>query len=345
MTLSMTIEELAAKLGGTVHLPAGARATTLVTGIAAVDKAKSTDATFLIKPEYMKFAASTAAAVVIAGKIVDDCPRPQIIHSNPYWAFAKTSQLFAPVREESGLISPQASVASSAKIGKNVTIYPFAFVSEDCEIGDHTVLFPGVYLGRGVKIGSETILRANVVIEDGCVIGHRVLIHANTAIGADGFGFAPGVDAIAKIPQVGIVRIDDDVEIGGGATVDRAAMGETVIGRGTKMDSSAHVAHNVQVGQHSMICGGVFIAGSAKIGNRVILAGCSTINNHVHIADGVTVGGLAGVTKSIEEAGEYMGFPAIPASEWRRQIASIRRLKLLEERLRKLERSLGDSAK
>lgn len=343
-SFTISIAELAEKLGGTVHLPQGAMDTAIIQGIAAVDKAKPNDATFLIQPEYMKFASTTAAAVVIAGKVLSDCPRPQIIHSNPYWAFAKTSQMFAPVREEDGKVSPQAYVDSSVKMGKNVTIYAFAFVSAGCEIGDNSVLFPGVYLGRGVKVGSETVLRANVAVEDGCIIGNRVLIHANTTIGADGFGFAPGKDDIAKIPQVGIVRIEDDVEIGGGSTLDRAAMGETVMGRGSKMDSSAHIAHNVRVGQHTMICGGVFVAGSAKIGNRVILAGCSTINNHVEIVDGVTIGGLAGVTKSIEEAGEYMGFPAIPAGEWRRQMVAIRRLKNMEDRLRKLERSLGESA-
>lgn len=344
--LAISIEELAKKLGGSVHLPdASERTDTIIQSIAPVDKAKSQDVTFLINPEYMKFAATTEAAVVIVGKVVAECRRPQIIHSNPYWAFAKTSQLFAPVRSENGQVSAEASIASTAKIGKNATIYPFVFVSDGCEIGENVVLFPGVYLGRGVKIGRDTIIRASVTIEDGCILGERVLVHGNTVIGADGFGFAPGRDDIAKIPQVGIVRIGDDVEIGGGSTIDRAAMGETVLGRGTKMDSSAHVAHNVRIGENTMICGGVFIAGSAKIGNRVILAGCSTLNNHVEIADGVTVGGLAGVTKSLEEPGEYMGFPAVPAGEWRRQIASIRRLKNMEERIRKLERSLGDSNK
>lgn len=346
-SFSITVKELAGKLGGTIHVPAGTAddsPSAIVRGIAAVDKAKEGDATFLINPEYMKFASSTGATVVIAGKVIADCKRIQLIHSNPYWAFAKTSQLFAPVRAEDGSVSDQASIASGAKLGRNVTIYPFAFVSEGCDIGDNVVLFPGVYLGRGVKVGNDTILRANVTVEDGCVIGHRVLIHGNTVIGADGFGFAPGKEDIAKIPQVGIVRIGDDVEIGGGSTIDRAAMGETVLGRGTKMDSSAHIAHNVRVGEHTMICGGVFVAGSAKVGNRVILAGCATLNNHVEIADGVTVGGLAGVTKSLQEPGEYMGFPAIPAGEWRRQMVAIRRLKHLEERLRKLERSLGESA-
>jgi UDP-3-O-[3-hydroxymyristoyl] glucosamine N-acyltransferase len=203
------------------------------------------------------------------------------------------------------------------------------------------VIFPGVFLGRGVKIGASCVLRANVVIEDGCVIGQRVLIHANTTLGADGFGFAPGKDNIAKIPQVGIVRVEDDVEIGAGSTIDRAAMGETLIGRDCKLDSSVHVAHNVRLGDHTMMCGGAFVAGSAKIGQWCILAGSTSISNHVELGDRVTIGALAGVTKSLKEPGEYMGFPAVPAGQWRREIASIRRIKSLDERIRNIEERLG----
>lgn len=334
----LTIKALAEILGGVLE-GAGSEHTE-IRAIAAIDKAGAHEASFIVNPEYAKFAPSTKAGVVIVGRKMDDCPRPQIVHKNPYWAFAKTSQMFASVREELKVISDQAFVAKSVKIGKNVTIYPFVYVSDGCELSDDVVLFPGVYLGREVKIGKGTILRASVSVEDRCVVGERVLIHANTAIGADGFGFAPGDEGIAKIPQVGIVRIGDDVEIGGGSTIDRAAMGETVIGKGVKIDSSVHVAHNVQVGSDTMLCGGVFIAGSAKIGSRSILAGCASVAPHVSIGDGVTIGGLGGVTKSIKEPGEYMGFPAIPAGEWRRQIASMRRLKHLEERLRRLEAQL-----
>jgi UDP-3-O-[3-hydroxymyristoyl] glucosamine N-acyltransferase len=249
--------------------------------------------------------------------------------------------MFAPRRDETRKVDSRAFVAADAKVGHNVTIYAGAYVSEGCVIGDNAVLYPGVYLGRGVVVGDDSELRANVVIEDGCRIGHRVLIHANTSIGADGFGFAPGRHEIAKIPQVGIVRIDDDVEIGAGSTIDRAAMGETLIGKGCKLDSSVHVAHNVKLGDHTMVCGGSFVAGSAKIGRWCILAGCSSVNNHVEIADRVVVGALAGVTKSLKEPGEYMGFPAMPAGEWRREIASVRRIRGIEERLRKLEQQLG----
>jgi UDP-3-O-[3-hydroxymyristoyl] glucosamine N-acyltransferase len=338
--LKISVHDLAAKLGGTVHIPAGANVGT-ISGIAPVDKAGGADVTFLINPEYMKFADQTAAAAVIVGKVIETCPRPQIVHPNPYWAFATTFQMFVAPRAESGVIDPGATLHPSVKTGADVTIYPGSYVSEGCVIGDNSVLFPGVFLGRGVKIGANTILRANVVIEDGCIVGNNVLIHGNTTIGADGFGFAPGTDSIAKIPQVGIVRIEDDVEIGAGTTIDRAAMGETVIGRDCKLDSSVHVAHNARLGEHTMMCGGAFVAGSAKLGNWVILAGSSSVNNHVEIGDRVTVGALAGVTKSLKEPGEYMGFPAVPASQWRREIASVRRLKAMEERIRNLEQLLG----
>ncbi len=342
----ISIKDLAKRLNAEIHIPNQMLAKDVesikISSIAAVDKAKAGDATFLIKPEYMKFAASTDASVVIVGKVLLECSRPQLIHKNPYWAFAMTSQIFAPSRKESGVIAQTAVIASTAAIGKNVTIYPYAYIADHAVVGDNCVIYPGVYVGRGARLGEGSILRANVVIEDGCLVGCRVLIHANTTIGADGFGFAPGEDNIAKIPQVGIVRILDDVEIGAGATIDRAAMGETLIGLGCKLDSSVHVAHNARIGDHSMLCGGSFVAGSAKIGRWNILAGSSNVNNHVELADRVTVGGMAGVTKSLPEAGEYMGFPAIPAGEWRRQIVNVRKLKDLNERVRKLETALAE---
>ena len=341
--MTMTLTELATKLGATIYLPPGTSDKITIKSIAPVDKATASDVTFLINAEYMKFAATTGAAAVIVGKVIADCPKPQLVHENAYWAFATAFQMFVKPREESGRVDPRAVVSPDAVIGKNVTVYPGAYVSEGCSIGANSVLFPGVYLGRGVKIGESTVLRANVMVEDGCVIGNRVLLHGNTTVGADGFGFAPGKDNIAKIPQIGIVRIEDDVEIGGGCTIDRAAMGETIIGRDTKLDSNVHIGHNARLGEHTMVCGGACVAGSAKIGNCVVLAGSTSISNHVELGDRVTIGALAGVTKSLKEPGEYMGFPAVPASQWRREIASVRRLKGMDERLRAVEEKLGKS--
>ena len=339
--MKISLIELATKLNGVLHCAANDSDVPTISGVAPIDSAKGHELTFLTSAAYFQFAATTKAGVVIVGKLAEDCTRPQIVHENPYWAFATAFQMFVGTRPESGLIDPRAYVSKSATVGENVTIYPGAYISEGCVIGNHSVIFPNSYLGRDVKIGESTIIRANVVIEDRCILGSRVFIHGNTTIGADGFGFAPGRDSIAKIPQVGIVRIEDDAEIGAGSTVDRAAMGETVIGRGAKLDSGVHIAHNVHIGEHTIVCGGACVAGSAKIGNWVILAGGTSISNHVEIGDRVVIGALAGVTKSIKIPGEYMGFPAMPAKEWRREIASIRRISSMNERLNRLEERLG----
>jgi UDP-3-O-[3-hydroxymyristoyl] glucosamine N-acyltransferase len=336
-----TVEDMAKKLGAEIfYSDTCVNRNPSLSKVAGLDRAGPTDIAFLTSETFAKFLATTKAGAVIVAAKQNDCPAVQIVHKNPYWAFATMSQLLLTPRRETGLVSDRASIEPSARLGTGVTIYPNVYVSEGCEIGDGCVLFPGVFLGRGVRLGDHTVLRASVTVEDDCVIGARVLIHANTTIGADGFGFAPGAGGIAKIPQVGIVRIEDDVEVGGGTTIDRATLGETVIGRGTKIDSCVHIGHNVIVGEHTMICGGVTLAGSAKIGNWVVLAGRSSVSNKVEIADRTVVGGLAGVTKSIDTAGEYMGFPAVPARQWRRQIVEARRFSLVEQRLRKVEDTL-----
>ena len=339
--MKISLKQLVSRLGASLHVPHGSSENVELGGVGPIDKALPTDVSFLTNPDYLRFASTTKAAAVIVGKVLPDCPRPQIVHKNPYWAFAMTAQAFVATRTESGQIDPEAFVSPQAKIGHGVTIYPLAYVSEGAVVGDRSVLFPGVYLGRDVRLGADSVLRANVVVEDGCVIGDRVLIHGNTTIGADGFGFAKGDDGHAKIPQVGIVRIENDVEIGAGCTVDRAAMGETLIGQDTKLDSSVHVGHGAKIGPHGILCSGAAIGGSAKIGKWAVLAGATSVSNNVELGDHITIGALSGVTKSLREAGEYMGFPAVPANQWRREIAGVRRLKNLEERIRNLEKTIG----
>ena len=334
--MKLTIRDLADKLGATLKLPPGASDNTIVQGVAPIDTATAQDVAFLINPDYYKFASSTQAAVVIVGSFVEQCQRPQLIHRNPYWAFAFSAQLFQVARHESKTIDSRALISKKAAIGHDVTVYPNVYVSDGVVIGDGSVLFPGVYLGRGVKIGRNCILRANVVVEDSCVLGDRVLIHGNTTVGADGFGFASSDSGHLKIPQTGIVFIEDDVEIGAGCTIDRAAMGQTFIGRGTKLDSSVHVGHGAKIGAHGILCSGVAVGGSAKIGDWVVLAGAASVSNNVELTDHVTIGALAGVTKNLRESGEYMGFPAVPANQWRREVAGVRRLKSLEEKFRNI---------
>ncbi|MEI6834432.1 MAG: UDP-3-O-(3-hydroxymyristoyl)glucosamine N-acyltransferase [bacterium] len=339
--MKISLKQLVSRLGASLHVPPGSSENVELGGVGPIDKALPTDVSFLTNPDYLRFASTTKAAAVIVGKVLPDCPRPQIVHKNPYWAFAMTAQAVVATRMESGQIDPEAFVSPQAKIGRGVTIYPLTYVSEGAVVGDRSVLFPGVYLGRDVRLGADSVLRANVVVEDGCVIGDRVLIHGNTTIGADGFGFAKGDDGHAKIPQVGIVRIENDVEIGAGCTVDRAAMGETLIGQDTKLDSSVHVGHGAKIGPHGILCSGAAIGGSAKIGKWSVLAGATSVSNNVELGDHITIGALSGVTKSLREAGEYMGFPAVPANQWRREVAGVRRLKNLEERIRNLEKTMG----
>ena len=343
---SVSLEQLALLLGGKLYQcePFAAKNTSLL-GVAPIETALENQATFLIKPEYAKFASKTLAGVVITAKIIEDCSRPQIVHENPYYAFAKTSQLFMNPETGDGRVSSQACVHPTATIGKNVTIYPFVTISEGAIIGEDSILYPGVFVGSNAKVGRSCVLRANVVLEYDCELRDRVLVHAGTVIGSDGFGFAPGRNDIAKIPQVGSVIVMEDCEIGAGSTIDRGAMGSTKIGKGSKLDSSVHVAHNVQIGENTMICGGSHIAGSAKIGAWNIVAGASNVTNHVTTVDRVTVGGMSGVTKSLTKPGEYIGYPAIPSREWKRQIVHLRRLDQLNERLKVLEGLLGRERK
>jgi UDP-3-O-[3-hydroxymyristoyl] glucosamine N-acyltransferase len=313
-----------------------------IQSVAPIESAGPRDVTFLVGGEFVRFAATTKAAAVITAKPLADCPAPQLIHKNPYWAFAKTAQLF--FKEDHGAVgvSPLAFVAPDAVVGERATIHPFAYVGPRARLGAGVVLYPGVYVGPGAVIGDESVLKANVVVEHGVVIGRRALVHGGTVLGADGFGFAPGEDGMAKIPQVGSVAIGDDVEIGAAVTIDRGALSDTRIGLGSKLDSHVHVGHGTVVGKHCMLCGMSATAGSVVLGDRVILAGHAGVSNRIEIGNDVQVGAMTGVTKDLPEKGTYLGFPAQPAGEWRRNVVMARRLPQLEERMKALEARLAE---
>ncbi len=314
-----------------------------IRAVAPISGAKAGDLTFLVNAEYEKHLATTGATAVIVGKRYDAAAHlTQLVHKNPYYAFAKASQVFFPPKAETPGVSAKAHVEKSAEIAKSATVYPFAYVGAGVKIGERAVVYPGCYLGENVQIGDDSVLRANVVVEPGIRIGRRVLIHGGTVLGADGFGFAPGEKDLAKIPQIGAVEIQDDVEIGGLCTVDRGALENTVVGEGTKLDSHVHIGHGASLGKWCMICGQAGLAGSARLGNRVVVGGGSAISNRVVIADNVQVGACSGVTKSIPDAGTtHVGFPAGPQKEWQRSIVYVRRLPELEKKLKDLEAKLA----
>lgn len=334
----MLLKELADYLKADLYLPEGAKASDLVIQkVSPIEDAKEGEVTFIANPEYAKFAKTTKASALIVGEKYPDCIKPQLIHKNPYLAFAKTAQLFyRPHRGPTG-IADTAFIAADAKIGDGVTIYPFVFIGSRAEIADGVVLFSGVSLGDDVKVGRGSVLYPNVVVYEGCEIGERVIIHAGSVIGGDGFGYAIGENEIVKIPQVGNVILEDEVELGASCSVDRAAMGSTRIGKGTKLDSKVQIGHNCEVGQNCMLSALTGLAGSCKIGDWVIMGGHSGVNGHIEIKDHSKIGAMTGVVKSIDKSGSYVGFPAINASQWRRQQVYFKKLADYERRLRDLE--------
>jgi len=310
-----------------------------ISGVGPIQGAKDGQITFLVNKAYAKYLEDTAASALIIGKADPQCKIPQIIHQEPYVAFAKTAQLFFKSQYGEPSISERAEIDPTAKLGEGCIVHPRVFVGKKAKVGKNVVMFPGVFVGDGVQIGDDCVLKANVVLEPQTKIGDRVLIHAGAVLGMDGFGFAPGKEGITKIPQIGGVSIGNDVEIGANSTVACGALSDTVIGNGTKLDSHVHVAHGAVIGSHTMLCGMAAIAGSAKLGDRCIVGGGSMVKDSVALTDGVILGGHTAVTKDIREPGVYIGFPAAPQREWQKTMAHTNRLAKLYERVKIIEKS------
>ncbi len=345
--MEKTLSELARLVGGKVS----GDTKTLVTGIAGIRESKRGDITFLANRKYQPMLAECRASAVVVSPDVNGTPMPAIKVKNPDMAFAKIVEAFAPAppRFYKG-IHPTVVLGEDVSIGKDVSVQAFTVIQDEVEIGDGTVLSPGVYVGHGAKIGKNCLIYPRVVVRERCIIGNNCIIHSGTVIGSDGFGFSTVSGVHHKIPQIGIVQIDDDVEIGANVTIDRARFGKTHIGRGTKVDNLVQIAHNVSVGEHSFIIAQAGIAGSASVGDNVILAGQSGVDGHRHIGNNVVVGAKAGVTKDVPDNLFVSGFPAQPHDKELKVQAILRKLpelagqiKDLEERLREIEKTAKDA--
>ena len=229
-----------------------------------------------------------------------------------------------------------------ATLGKDVTVHALAYVGPGAVLGDRVVLHPGVHLGEGAAVGDDTVAHPNVCIYHGCVVGKRCIIHAGTVIGADGYGFVPEGGGYFKIPQVGIVQIDDDVELGALNTIDRAATGRTWIKRGVKTDNMVHVAHNCEVGEDTLLVAQVGISGSTSVGRHVVLGGKVGVAGHIKIGDNVQAGAKTGITNSVKDNEVVSGFPHLPHRLWLRTRGLIKRLPELFDRVKSLEDRLGN---
>jgi UDP-3-O-[3-hydroxymyristoyl] glucosamine N-acyltransferase len=268
--------------------------------------------------------------------------------ANPYLGFAKLVTLFYVRPPQVKGVMPGAYVGIGGGMGADVTVYPGAFVGDGVKLGNRVTLFPGVAVYDGAEIGDDTVLHANVSIRERCRVGSRVIIHNGTVVGSDGFGYAPDGTGHYKIPQVGVVIIEDDVEIGANSTIDRAALGATIIRRGSKIDNLVQIAHNCIVGEHCIIVSQVGVSGSTKLGDFVTLGGQVGVAGHLEIGSRAMVGAKSGVHGSIPSGQVFSGIPALPHKQWLRtamalpKVPELRRTVLdLEKRLKELEARLA----
>ena len=316
----------------------------IITGIASLEDAGPGQIAFFADPRYKEALKKSKASAILIAEQSADFQGSQVIVRNPALAYARVASLFAPAPRAVG-VSERAFISESAVLGAHVSVYPFAYVGQEAVLGDHVILFPGVFIGDRVKIGNNTVLYPNVTVLNDCVIGNEVIIHAGTVIGSDGFGFVRDGSVNVKIPQLGIVQVDDHVEIGANSCVDRAALGKTWIRRGVKTDNMVQIAHNVVIGENTVIVAQAAVGGSVSIGNQVVIGGQAAVRDHLRVEDGAMIGSQSGVAKSLGRGEIVSGSPAIPHRLWLKTSALIPQLPDLVARLRRLEKRLEDLEK
>jgi UDP-3-O-[3-hydroxymyristoyl] glucosamine N-acyltransferase len=336
--MQITAQQIADLIQGTVEGDASA----MVSAAGKIESGQKGDISFLANPKYLNHIYSTEASVVIVSNdlLLDKPVKATIIrHPMPYFGFCLVMNAYFNPHQNRVGIDATAIVSPSAKIGKDVYVGPYVVIEENAEIGEGAQLYAHVFVGRNAKIGNNTLLYASVNLYSECIIGNNCIIHAGTAIGSDGFGFAPTPDgSYAKIPQIGNVIIEDNVETGANCCIDRATIGSTILRKGVKLDNMVQIAHNAVVGENTVIAGLSGVAGSAKVGKQCAIGAQVGIVGHINIADGTQIGGQSGITKSIKEPNQqFIGSPAMPLKEALKSQVLQRNLPALEKRVRELE--------
>ncbi|MBN1104173.1 MAG: UDP-3-O-(3-hydroxymyristoyl)glucosamine N-acyltransferase [Deltaproteobacteria bacterium] len=336
--MKLTLRQIAEHVSGEVT----GDADILISGISSLDEASPGEISFYMDPRYKDALKGTKASAILVSQRSELYQGPQVIVPNPALSYARVAVLFSPALPRVPGVSPGAVIHDTSRIGENVSIYPLAYVGEEAVIGGGTTLFPGVYVGDRARIGRDTVIHPNVTIMPGCTIGNRVILHAGTVVGSDGFGFVWDGAERVKIPQLGTVQIDDDVEIGANNAIDRAALGKTWIQRGVKTDNLVQIAHNVVIGEDSVIVAQTGISGSSRVGRRAIVGGQVGISDHVEIGDRVMIGSQSGVAKSIPAGEVVSGTPTMPHRLWLKTRSLITRLPEFQDRLKSLEKRLAE---
>lgn len=310
--------------------------------VASIEDAGPGDIAFVANPRYRRFLASCkASAVIVADEPAGGAALNLLRVDDPHRAFARIHGLFNPPPAHDAAISPLAAIDSTAAIGTEVAVYPHCYVGRNARVGERTVLMSGVTIGAGAQVGEGCVLHPNVTVEDRCRIGDGVILHAGVVIGSDGFGYAGHGPARLKVPQAGIVEIADGVEIGANTTVDRATIGSTRIGAGTKIDNLVQIGHNVVVGERCLIIAQTGIAGSAVLGDDVVVAGQAGISDHVEIGDRSIIGPKSNVLQSVAPGSVLSGIvEAAPHKQWLRAMRLLPKLPALWRRVSEIERSI-----
>lgn len=331
ITLASIQDLLGAKLIGD--------ASCVITGIASLHHARAGHITFLDNPKYKQYlASSNASCVIVSAAFAEACQTNALVVDNPYYAYAKVAQLFLPVRRFNSGIHQTAVVGEGCNIHDSVSIGAHVVIGDNCVIQAGSVIEPGCVINEGCSIGANTHFYPRVTLYHHCEVGANVIIHAGAVIGSDGFGFAKYQRAWHKVPQLGRVVIEDNVEIGANTTIDRGALDDTIIGADVKLDNQIQIAHNVEIGEHTAIAGCTGVAGSSKIGKDCLIGGNSGIGGHIEIADNVAITAMTPVIKSIKKPGVYSALmPAQPDKIWKRNLARFHQLDKQHEKIKALE--------
>lgn len=322
-----------------------------VSGLAKIEEGTAGTLSFLSNPKYEEYIYITGATICIVNRTFE--PQKELPGNltlvkveDAYACFAKLLEVYNQMRQKQAKIEQPSYISDSASVGEGIYLGAFAYISDGAKIGNNVKIYPNVYVGDGVVVGDDTILHPGVRIYADCVIGKRCILHAGVVVGSDGFGYAPDEKGVfSRVPQIGNVILEDDVEIGANSTIDCATLGSTILRKGVKIDNLVHLAHNVEVGDHSALAAQVGVAGSAKIGRHVMVGGQAGISGHLHIADGTKIVAQSGIPSTVKKAETLMGSPGIPIEDFKKSYFGFRKLPFLLQKINELEQKIKTLSK